>query len=230
VSRSRRIVVVVAAAAALGAMVLAGASVGGCTSDGSSGGEAGADDEVRTVQPGAPGEAPSELSDDEAAAVGAPEHTPTDTEFVEGMIAHHQQALAMAALVSERTDRADLPVLAERITVSQESEIELLEQWLTDRGEPVPDDAAHEHAQHGTLPGMATAEDLAQLGLATGASFDRRFLELMIAHHQGALTMVTGFYAAGGGLEPAVDGIARGIEADQAIEITRMQELLATLP
>jgi uncharacterized protein (DUF305 family) len=149
---------------------------------------------------------------------------------VQGMIAHHQQALAMAALVAERTDRTDLPVLAERITVAQEAEIELLEQWLTDRGEPVPDDGANEHAQHETLPGMATAEDLAQLELATGAPFDRRFLELMIAHHQGALAMVTGLYAAGGGLEPAVDGIARGIEADQTIEITRMQELLSTLP
>jgi uncharacterized protein (DUF305 family) len=77
---------------------------------------------------------------------------------------------------------------------------------------------------------MATAEDLSQLELATGAPFDRRFLELMIAHHQGALAMVEGLYAAGGGLEPAVDGIARGVEADQTIEITRMQELLPTLP
>jgi uncharacterized protein (DUF305 family) len=80
------------------------------------------------------------------------------------------------------------------------------------------------------MPGMATADDLARLGAASGPAFDRLFLELMIAHHTGALTMVTDLYASGAGLEPQVDAIAREVEADQTIEIGRMEELLATAP
>ena len=225
VSPSRRVIGAVVSAAVLGTGALAGtAALVGCSGD-SSGGEAEADDEVRTVQPGAPGEAGRELTDEEAAAIEAPEHTATDTEFMQGMIAHHQQALAMAALVAERTDRTDLPLLAERITVSQEAEIELIEQWLTDRGEPVPDDAAHEHAQHEAHARHGHAPSSSRSWSSPrGAPFDRLFLELMIAHHQGALAMVDELYAAGGGLEPAVDGFAREVEADQTIEITRMQE------
>ena len=188
----------------------------------------GGDDDVRTVQPGAPGEEGRELTDDEAAAVGAPGHTAADTAFMQAMIAHHQQALDMAGLVAGRTRRDDLPLLAERIIESQEAEIELIEEWLTDRDEEIPDEAT-DHGEHEGVPGMATAAQLDELEAADGAAFDRLFLELMIAHHQGAVTMVTDLYADGGGLEPAADGLARGIEADQNIEIGRMQELLASM-
>src|SRR5690606_3892572 len=161
------------------------------------------------------------------AAIDAPEHTPDDTAFMQDMLVHHQQALDMAALVAERTDQDDLPLLAERITVSQETEIEQIETWLTSRGEDLPDaDADHDHGQ---APGMATAEQLAQLEQASGADFDRLFLDLMIAHHEGALTMVDDLYASGGGLEPAADAVAREIEATQSIEILRMQELLSSM-
>jgi uncharacterized protein (DUF305 family) len=215
VSLSGRIVVLlVAGAVALGA----------CSGD-DDGGDAG-DDGPRTVQPGAPGEEGRELTDEEAAAVEPPEHAAVDTAFVQDMIAHHQQALAMTALVDGRTDSDDLPLLAERQDVSQEDEVERLTAWLTDRGEDVP--AADAHRDHPAMPGMATPEQLAELEAAEGPAFDRLFLELMIAHHQGAITMVADLYEAGGGLEPAVDGFAREIEADQAIEIDRMQELLAT--
>ena len=185
------------------------------------------DDGPRTVQPGAPGEEGRELSDEEAGEIEAPAHVPADTEFVQGMIAHHQQALAMVALVDDRTDRDDIPVLAERIRVSQTDEIARLETWLTDRGEDVPAADAHQH--HELMPGMATPEQLAGLEAASGPAFDRSFLELMITHHQGAVAMVVQLYEDGGGLEPVVDGLARDVEADQNIEIGRMQDLLATL-
>ena len=77
------------------------------------------------------------------------------------------------------------------------------------------------------MPGMATLEQLAALDAARGPAFDAQFLELMIAHHQGALTMVEELYAAGGGVEPEADALAREVEADQAIEITRMTAMLA---
>jgi len=224
VSRSRRIVVVVAVTATVVSGLVAGVVLAG-GSDGDGGDGRG--DEVRTVQPGAPGEGGRELTDEEVAALDAPGHTAADTVFMEDMLAHHQQALDMAALVAERTERDDLPLLAERITVSQEAEIEQIEEWLTARGEDVPDATGHE--QHEAVPGMATPEQLAQLEGAQGAAFDRLFLDLMIAHHRGALAMVDELYRAGGGLEPAADGLAREVEATQNIEILRMQELLTSI-
>ncbi len=194
-------------------------------------------EDVRTVQPGAPGEETRELTDEEAAAVDAPEHGAADTAFMQDMIVHHRQALAMAALVDDRTRRDDLPRLAERITVAQEAEIDLMEAWLADRGEEAPDeeagthegDDAADHQDHDAMPGMATAAQLDRLEAAEGTAFDRLFLDLMIAHHQGAVTMVEELYAAGGGIEPAADQVARDAEADQNIEIRRMQELRDSL-
>lgn len=204
-----------------GAAVLGGGSGG----PGDAGGEA--TDDVRTVQPGAPGDAGRELTDDEVAAIEAPEHTAADTEFMQAMLAHHAQALDMAALVADRTDSGDMPLLAERIVVSQEAETELIEQWLTDRGETVPDmSEPGDHAGHGQAPGMATPDQLTALEAARGPAFDAQFLQLMIAHHEGALTMVEELYAAGGGVEPAADALAREVEADQAIEILRMTDML----
>ncbi len=223
VSRSRRFVAV-AVVAIVGTGLVAGVLVAG-----GSGGDAVGDgtDGVRTVQPGAPGEEGRELTDEDVAAVEAPEHTPADTTFMQDMIVHHQQALEMTALVEGRTERDDLPLLAERITVSQEAEIEQMEEWLATRGEDPP--GAVEHQEHELMPGMATADQLEQLETAEGAAFDVLFLDLMIAHHQGAVTMVDGLYAAGGGLEPAADGFAREAAADQSIEILRMQELLPSV-
>ena len=217
---SRRILVAVAVGVAVvagvaGAVALAGGS-GGPDDDS-------ADDGVRTVQPGAPGEGVRELTDEDAAGIEPPGHTADDTAFMQGMLVHHAQALEMAALVDERTSSDDMPVLAERITVSQEAEIALIEQWLTDRNEAVPE--VTDHDRHDLMPGMATPQQLDELDAARGPAFDALFLDLMIAHHQGALVMVDELYRAGAGLEPAVDGFAREVEADQTIEIMRMTDM-----
>lgn len=206
-------------------IALAGLVAIAVTAMGSDDGDDGED--PRTVQPGAPGEESREL-DEDAADVAPPEHTEVDVEFAQRMIVHHQQALDMAALVAARTQRDDLPQLAERVTVAQEAEIELIGEWLTERDADVPDES--NHLQHEGMPGMATEAQLAELEAARGPAFDRLFLELMITHHQGALQMVQDLYNGGGGLEPAIDGIARGVDADQSIEIRRMQELLDSLP
>jgi uncharacterized protein (DUF305 family) len=231
VSELRRLHAIRAVAAPVACALLAGVLVAACGGGGGSG-----DDDVNVVQPGAPGEAGRELTDEEAARVEPPEHTSADTAFMQDMIVHHQQALEMAALVDDRTERDDLSLLAERITVSQEGEIERMEQWLIDRDEDPPDRDSDgsggdggDHPEH-LMPGMATAAQLDQLEAARDTAFDQLFLELMIAHHQGALTMVADLYSAGGGLEPEADRFARDVEADQNIEIRRMQDLLAALP
>ncbi len=183
------------------------------------------------VQPGAPGEPSRTLSLEELAALEAPEHGDVDVAFMQGMIHHHAQALRMTALVPERSASADLKTLASRIDVSQEGEIELMSDWLRERGEAAPElHRAHGHAHGGGLvvmPGMLSEEELVRLEAAEGAEFDRLFLESMIRHHEGAVTMVQQLYAAGGGVESSIDAFARDVDADQQIEIARMRGMLA---
>lgn len=161
-------------------------------------------------------------------------HTPADARFMREMIGHHQQALEMAALVPGRTARNDLRLLAERITVSQQDEIAMMQRWLRARGEAVPQADGHgaHHAHHaGTdsaaMPGMATPEEMARLAAASGAEFDRLFLELMIRHHQGALAMVAQLFATpGAAQESQIFSVASEVDADQRMEIDRMRSLL----
>lgn len=217
-TRSRGLIAAAVVAGLVVAGIAAALALGGRSSD-----EAEAD-EPRIVQPGAPGEEARELSEGDVAE--PPGHTSADTRFMQGMIHHHQQALEMTALVEGHTENGDLPLLAERIAISQGDEIALMERWLTERAEDVPAD----HTDHEMMPGMLTDEQFRELDLARDAAFDRLFLERMITHHQGALQMVDDLYRAGGGLEPAADRFARDAAADQSIEIRRMQELLGSLP
>src|SRR5439155_25163446 len=117
----------------------------------------------------------------------------------------------------------------ERITVSQKDEIAFMQRWLTSRGEEVPDPDAQHHmaAGHMTMmPGMLTDAELAQLEKATGTEFDKLFLQYMIRHHQGALTMVATLSATpGSAQEPEIFRFASDVDADQRAEIDRMQTL-----
>jgi uncharacterized protein (DUF305 family) len=181
------------------------------------------------VQPGAPGQPGRTLSPEELAKLTAPPHNAADVEFFERMIPHHAQALEMTALVTERTTNPDLRLLAQRIEISQRDEIAQMEGWLRARGLPVPAPHAN-HAGHDQLmPGMLNDEQMRQLEQARGEEFDRLFLEFMIYHHQGAITMAQELYERGGGLEPESDRFAREVIADQGIEISRMQQMLAQL-
>jgi uncharacterized protein (DUF305 family) len=149
------------------------------------------------------------------------------------MIHHHAQALLMTGFVPERSSRDDLPLLAERIDLSQETEIELMREWLISRREDAPEaHREHGHAHGftgGRMPGMLTVEQLRELEEADGAEFDRLFLEGMIRHHQGALEMVATLYEEGGGNETEVDQFARHVVSDQEIEIDRMRAILSDL-
>jgi uncharacterized protein (DUF305 family) len=186
------------------------------------------------VQPGAPGEGTRTLTPEELAELEPPEHAQADARFMQGMIHHHAQALRMTSLVPRRSTRRDIALLARRIDLSQESEIELMRRWLEARGEEAPElHRPHGHA-HGTtqslMPGMLTERELARLQAARRSRFDRLFLQFMIRHHEGALQMVGDLRAAGGGVEPEIDAFVRHVDADQQIEIGRMRRLLAKLP
>ena len=154
---------------------------------------------------------------------------------MQGMIAHHAQAVAMSALVATRSANAALHSLAERIDVSQKDEIALMRGWLTDRHEAAPDPTApHEMMGHdmpgATMPGMLTPQQMTALANANGTAFDRLFLAGMIQHHEGALVMVKALFASpGAGQDGAIFRFASDVETDQRAEIARMKAMLAAL-
>jgi uncharacterized protein (DUF305 family) len=158
-------------------------------------------------------------------------YTSADVGFMTGMIHHHAQALVMARMAPTHGASGTIQVLAERIIVGQNDEIALMQRWLRDRNQAVPDPGAMDEATHGPdhaihMPGMLTAQQLAELGAARGSEFDRLFLSYMIQHHQGAITMVDELFGSGGGQAEAIFKIASDIAADQDSEITRMQSML----
>lgn len=162
-------------------------------------------------------------------------HTPADVAFMQGMLHHHAQAVAMAALVPSRSTREDLRALAARIDVSQVDEMEAMRQWLRDRGAPVALPAQPgAHGAHGSdgplMPGMLSAHELEALERSSGAEFERRFLAGMIKHHEGALEMVRALFATPGAAEEtAIFSFASDVDADQRAEIARMRRLLTAL-
>jgi uncharacterized protein (DUF305 family) len=163
---------------------------------------------------------------------------PADAHFMSGMIPHHAQAVLIAGWAPSHGARSDVQILCERIVVAQRDEIALMQTWLRDRGQPVPDaKATHmkmmmngmEHEM--LMPGMLNDEELARLDKARGSEFDRLFLNAMIRHHQGAITMVDELFAtAGAGQDETVFRFASDVYADQTTEIERMQKMLATIP
>jgi uncharacterized protein (DUF305 family) len=205
----------------------------GCNS-GSGEPEAAGETAPNIVQPGAPGEGTRTLTPEQLEDIEQTGHTKADVRFMQGMIHHHAQALRMTSLVPTRSKRRDIALLAKRIDLSQEAEIELMRKWLEARNEAAPElHRVHGHA-HGLgqgrlMPGMLTATQLKRLAAARGRTFDRLFLQSMIYHHRGAVRMVEQLYAGGAGAEPEIDAFARHVDADQQIEIDRMRRLLARL-
>ena len=183
------------------------------------------------VQPGAPGEPVRELTADEAIAVAVSSYSPDDVRFMQDMATHHRQAVRMAELVADRTNRSELLDAAGRINLSQRDEIEFIENWLADRGEPAPAPTDHAAMHSGRqMAGMATPEQMAELGAAEGTDFDRLFLKLMIVHHEGAVTMVDELLELpGSAYDPVLFEFTSDVTNDQTAEIERMHALLITL-
>jgi uncharacterized protein (DUF305 family) len=165
-------------------------------------------------------------------------HTPADVHFMTGMIAHHAQAVLIAGWAESHGARADIVRMCERIVVGQGDEIVLMQQWLKDVGEPVPDAKSTRMRMNMNgmvhdmlMPGMLTDEEVAQLDKARGREFDRLFLAGMIKHHYGAIAMVEELFATpGAAQDEVVFKFASDTFADQTSEIDRMEKMLAALP
>ena len=184
------------------------------------------------VQPGAPGQESRTLSADEATELADATYTMADVAFMQGMILHHQQAVDMANLVEGRSAQEDIVTIAGRIKSSQADEISFMREWLSDRGEPteMPGMEGHAGHMHHMMAGMASPEQMAALAEAEGVEFDRLFLTLMIAHHEGAIDMVSDLLRQpGSASDPILYRFVGDINNDQSSEITRMDGILASL-
>ncbi|MEV8531643.1 DUF305 domain-containing protein [Streptomyces sp. NPDC051211] len=173
------------------------------------------------IAPGKPGEKSRTLAPEQAAEE-RPDDSPNAADFtyVQRMIEHHRQALTMSALAPERASADPVKRLAERIAAAQQPEIGAMEGWLQKHPAPGGGTGGHDHAG---MPGMATEAQLAELRAAKGGAFDRLFLTLMIAHHEGALKMAG--EALSGGNNAAVEEMANDVVAQQSAEIHRMQSM-----
>ena len=200
----------------LAAGITVAAALAGCASD-------------RTATTSTP---PTSSAD--ATAAGSTTGSEADIAFAQLMIPHHQQAIEMADLAAANATSPEVKALATQIKAAQDPEIQTMTQWLTTWGAPTmmatPSNGGTDHGGMDmggmTEAGMMSAEDMAALAKATGADFDTMWVQMMIAHHQGAITMAQ--QVAETTTNPDVKAMADAIIAGQTTEITTMQKLLAT--
>jgi uncharacterized protein (DUF305 family) len=182
------------------------------------------------TQPGAPGQPSRAITSEKATDLSHVQFTSDDVKFMQGMIGHHAQAIDMTDLIASHSTSDDVKKLGRRISLSQEDEITMMQRWLEGHHQQVPSRTAM-HMHGATLmPGMLTVEEMNRLASSKGPDFDRLFLEGMIKHHGGALTMVRSLFdAPGAGQDNDVFGFASDVDADQRIEIDRMSAMLTEL-
>ena len=184
--------------------------------------------EAPIVLPGAPGAEPRVIDAAEAIALSDTRFSPADVSFMQGMIVHHQQAVDMAKLVRQRTNNEAVLKTADRIEAGQKDEMDFMRTWLEDRNLDVAMQGMG-HAHH-TMKGMASPEQMRELAAANGTAFDRLFLELMVAHHLGAVDMVDELHGvSGSAYDPVMYEFTNDVVSDQRSEIDRMNATLATL-
>lgn len=173
-----------------------------------------------------------------AQAPKASTRSEADVTFMSGMIPHHAQAVLIAGWAESHGARKDVRILCERIVNAQKDEIALMQYWLREHGEPVPAaNATHMKMKmngmdHDMLmPGMLSDAQLAELDKARGSDWDRLFLTAMIAHHEGAITMVNELLASNNAAQDdIVYRMSSDVYADQSTEIERMTKMLASVP
>ncbi|WP_447924971.1 DUF305 domain-containing protein [Georgenia muralis] len=161
-----------------------------------------------------------------------------DAGFARDMGAHHAQAVQMSVLVRDRSDDVEIRALALDILLTQQQQAGQMFGWLELWGLPQTSERPRmawmqDHAgmaqpssgSTGTMPGMATQDQLNELAASTGREAERLYLQLMVPHHQGGVAMAT--YAADRSQEPAVRELAASIVRSQTTELTVLTDLLA---
>ncbi|HVX39263.1 MAG TPA: DUF305 domain-containing protein [Gemmatimonadaceae bacterium] len=153
--------------------------------------------------------------------------TEADVRFMQGMIAHHAQAIYMANLAAAHDASPRLLKFTQKIAQSQTAEIKLMQDWLRAKNQFAPDTSSWHHMM---MSGMLSAAQIDSLGAAKGPEFDRLFLRFMIQHHEGAITMVHDLFSTPlAGQDVDVSVFANDVETVQTAEIGTMYRMLNAL-
>jgi uncharacterized protein (DUF305 family) len=155
-------------------------------------------------------------------------YTKADVEFMQGMIAHHAQAIVMSHMAEKNGANPQVLKLSRKIDQSQVPEIILMQDWLRRNNQFAPDTASWHNMR---MDGMLTDDELKEMNNAKGVDFDRLFLVGMIKHHAGAIKMVDDlFKSPGAGQEVDANVFANDVVTAQTAEIGIMRRLLSQLP
>ena len=187
------------------------------------------DNNAPIIQPGAPGEVSKKLAPELASNIAGTSYVEADIKFLQGMIVHHEQAILMSSFASRRTNNKTILDLAKRIDVSQEDEINFMENWLAQRDIALIN-KSEKHHMHMHMVGMASPKDLDNLRKSDSTDFDRLFLQLMIKHHDGAIEMVKELKKyPGSANDPIFNEFVSDLINDQSVEIERMNIIAVNL-
>lgn len=179
---------------------------------------------VPVIVPGRPGESASTVPSDQFKAPDGSGYNSLDVWWARMMIPHHQQALEMAALAPDRADRPQIKAVADRILAAQKPEVEFFRTWLRTRGlAETPDEAGHDHT---AMRGMQPPEAMRGIATLQGDRFDKVFVDMMVAHHEGAVAMCTDLLKVG--KDQRLTELATNIAAEQQAEIARLRDILAS--
>jgi uncharacterized protein (DUF305 family) len=149
----------------------------------------------------------------------------TDVMFAQMLVPHHGQGVALAKLAATRSSSTEIKQLAAAIAATQPAEISLAAGWLRAWKQP-PVAPAGGHASHGGMPSTSPAE-FAALTKASGAAFDRRFLNTLIAHQDDAIQIAA--METGSGVNPQARALAQRIQISRKAQIDQMLKIIGRL-
>ncbi len=156
------------------------------------------------------------------------DYTKADVEFMQGMIAHHSQAIVMSRMATSHGANPQVLKLSNKIDQSQVPEIRIMQAWLQRNNQFAPDTSSWHHVM---MSGMLTPDQMKELDTAKGVDFDRAYLRLMIQHHAGAIQMVNDLFdTPQAGQEVDVNVFANDVATTQTTEIGIMERLYKELP
>ena len=179
----------------------------------------------RRIVPRAVAPLPGVLSSSDYESTTDTTYRDAEVRFVQGMISHHAQALEMTTLVREHASTEAVRQIARRMEISQKHEIELMEAWLSNNGEPLRVPSVN--GQMPMMAGMLTPEQMQELSATRGVEFDKLFLKAMVEHHLGANEMVANLSSVSSVREQSeVSKFAEEVDTDQTIEVQRMLKIL----
>ena len=163
-----------------------------------------------------------------------------DVGFAQDMTVHHQQAVEMASWERDHTTDPVLAQLSADIEATQTGQIGTMQGWLELwNASPLPvggrhmawmTEPSHDHSAAAsggvaTMPGMASDAELTAMRAATGQQLDVMFLQLMLRHHQGGVSMLQ--YGADHAAVPQVRNLAAQMLRSQSAESDYLRQLLA---